>query len=102
MESKAETVRLVELDVRTAWSDLRTAAAVLEAQRQNLAKAEKALTLAEARYKEGATPEVAVLSAQTALTSARSTYFQALRDYSVARARMQHATGEIVQPTIME
>lgn len=99
-ESKAETVRLVELDVRTAWSDLRTATAVLEAQTQNLAKAEKALTLVEARYDTGDAPEVAVLSAQTALTNARTTYVQALRDYSVARARMLHATGEIIQPAV--
>jgi len=101
-ESKAETARLVELEVRTAWSDLRTATAILEAQTQNLAKAAKALTLVEARYKEGDAPEVAVLSAQTALTNARTTYFQALRDYSVARARMLHATGEIIQPAVVK
>ena len=101
-ESKAETARLVELEVRTAWSDLRTATAVLEAQTQNLSKAAKAVTLAEARYKEGDTPEVAVLSAQTALTSARATYVQALRDYSVARARMLHATGQIIQPAVVK
>ena len=87
-EAKAETIRLVELDVRTAWSDLRTAAAMLQAQTQNLAKAARALELVEIRYNTGDAPEVAVLSAQTALTTARSTYFQALRDYSVARARM--------------
>lgn len=101
-ESKAETARLVELEVRTAWSDLRTATAVLEAQTQNLAKAERALALVEARYQTGDSPEVSVLSAQTALTNARTVYFQALRDYSVARTRMLHATGEIIQPAVMK
>jgi outer membrane protein TolC len=35
-----------------------------------------------------------VLSAQTALTEARSTQAQALRDYAVARARLTRAIGQ--------
>jgi len=38
-----------------------------------------------------------VLSAQTALTEARTTYSVALRDLSVARARLDRAMGEGVQ-----
>lgn len=101
-EAKAETVRLVELDVRTAWSDLRTATAVLEAQMQSLAKAERALALVEAQCNTGDAPEVAALNAQTALTNARTIYYQALRDYSVARDRMLHATGEIIEPAVVK
>ena len=94
IEAKAETARQIELQVRSAWSDLRTAIAVLAAQTKNLTKAQRALELVEARYNEGAATQVEVLSSQTALTSARTTYVQALRDHSVARARLLRATGD--------
>ena len=94
IEARAETARQIELQVRAAWSDLRTATAVLAAQTKNLEKAKRALGLVEARYNEGAATQVEVLSAQTALTSARTTYVQALRDHSVARARLLRATGD--------
>jgi outer membrane protein TolC len=96
-EAKAETTRIVELQVRTAWSDLRTARSVLDAQVVNVKKAVRALELADARYKEGAGTQIDVLSAQTALTDARGSYVDALRNYSVARARLLRATGSDLQ-----
>ncbi len=97
-EAKAETMRIVELQVRTAWSDLRTARSVLDAQDINVKKAVRALELAEKRYKEGAGTQIDVLSAQTALTDARGSYVDALRNYSVARAALIRATGADLQP----
>jgi outer membrane protein TolC len=41
-DALAETTRIVELQVRTAWSNLRTARAVLDAQADNVAKGERA------------------------------------------------------------
>jgi outer membrane protein len=99
VEGKAETTRIVELQVRTAWSNLRTARSVLEAQTENVKKAVIALDLSDTRYKEGAGTQIDVLSAQTALTGARGSYVDALRDYSVARASLLRATGEDMQKT---
>lgn len=96
-EAKAETTRIVELQVRTAWSDLRTAQSVLDAQNVNVKKAVRALELAEKRYKEGAGTQIDVLSAQTALTDARGSYVDALRNYSVARTSLLRATGADLQ-----
>jgi outer membrane protein TolC len=96
-EALAETTRVVELQVRTAWSDLRTARSVLEAQGQNVKKAERALELAKERYDAGSAPQIDVLSAQTALTDARGSYVDALRNYSVARTKLLRATGEDLQ-----
>jgi len=96
-EAKAETTRIVELQVRTAWSDLRSARAVLDSLGKNIAKAVRALELVEIRYREGVAAQVEVLSAQTALTDARTTYVQGLRDFSVARSRLLRATGEDLQ-----
>jgi outer membrane protein TolC len=92
-EAKAETARIVELQVRTAWSDLRTARSVLDAQVKNVEKAVRALELAQARYNEGAGTQIDVLNAQTALTEARGLYVDALRNCSVSRAGLMRATG---------
>jgi outer membrane protein len=92
-EAKAETTRIVDLQVRTAWSDLRTAAAVLAAQEENVRKGERSLELSQIRYNEGASTQIDVLDAQAALTDAHGSYVNALRDHSVALARLLRATG---------
>ena len=87
-EAKAETTRVVELQVRSAWSDLRTAQSVLTAQSENIKKAVRALELATSSYKAGAGTQIDVLNTQTALTEARGSYVDALRNHSVARATL--------------
>ena len=52
------------------------------------------MRLANARADAGSGTQLDVLSAQTALTDARTIYSQALRDHSVARARLERAMGE--------
>jgi outer membrane protein TolC len=88
-----EATVIVELHVRTAWSDVRTARAVLDAQADNVAKGERALELAQIRYNEGDGTQIDVLNAQTALTEAHGSFVDALRNYSVARASLLRATG---------
>jgi outer membrane protein len=96
-EAKAETTRTVELQVRSAWSDLRAANSILTAQTENIKKAVRALELATSRYNVGTGTQIDVLNAQTALTDARGSYVDALRNYSVARATLVRATGEGLQ-----
>ena len=96
-EAKAETMRQVDLQVRTAWSDLRTARAVLDAQIDNVRTAQRSLEIAQTRYNEGAGTQVDVLDAQSTFTQARGEYVNALRDHSVARARLVRATGADLQ-----
>jgi outer membrane protein TolC len=57
----------------------------------------RALELANSRYKVGAGTQIDVLNAQTALTDARGSYVDALRNYSVARATLIRATGADLQ-----
>jgi outer membrane protein TolC len=96
-EAKAETTRVVELQVRSAWTDLRTAQSVLTAQAENIKKAVRALELAKSRYGAGTGTQIDVLNAQTALTEARGSYVDALRNYSVSRASLVRATGADLQ-----
>ncbi len=85
--------RRIELDVRTGYSYFIEAKEVLESQKKVQEQAEEALRLANARTEAGTGTQLDVLNAQTALTEARTTQIQALRDYSVARAKLERAMG---------
>lgn len=76
---------------------LRTARAVLDAQSGNVRTAQRSLDLSQIRYNEGAGTQIDVLDAQSALTDAHGQYVDALRDYSVARARLIRAIGADLQ-----
>src|SRR4029078_9360478 len=89
-----DATRRIELEVRTAYSNFIEAKEVLESQLKVIDKAEEALRLAEARNSAGSGTQLDVLSAQTALTDARSTHIQALRDYSAGGARLARAMGD--------
>jgi outer membrane protein TolC len=89
-----DTSRRIELEVRTSHFDFIEAREVLDSQRKAQEQAEEALRLAGVRSQAGTGTQLDVLSAQTALTEARTTQIQALRDYVVARARFARAIGQ--------
>jgi outer membrane protein TolC len=74
-----------------------TGGIALNAQADNVAKAERALELAQIRYNEGDSTQIDVLNAQTALTEAYGSFVDALRNYSVARASLLRETGVDLQ-----
>jgi outer membrane protein TolC len=86
-------VRSIELEVRTDYSNLIEARETLESQKKVQEEAEEALRLATARNNAGTGTQLDVLSAQTALTQARSTQIQSLHDFDAARARLERAMG---------
>ena len=92
-----DNTRRIEQEVRTAYSIFIEATEVLESQKKVHEQAEEALRLASARYEAGAGTQLDVLSAQTALTDARSTQVQALREYAAARGRLERAIGQNVK-----
>jgi outer membrane protein TolC len=93
----ADTRRQVELDVRQAYSDYLQTLELIEAQKKTVEEAEESLRLAEARFRAGTGTQLDVLSAQTALTEARSNEIQALHDYNVAIATLERVTGMTVR-----
>ena len=97
-EELADTTRRIELEVRTAYSNFIEAREVLESQKKVQEQAEESLRLATSRNQAGTGTQLDVLNAQTALTEARTTQIQALRDYSVARAKLERATGANAGP----
>jgi outer membrane protein TolC len=88
-----DAMRRIELEVRTAYSNFIDASETLKSQEKVVEQAEEALRLASIRNKAGTGTQLDVLSAQTALTDARTTQIQALHDYAVARARLERAVG---------
>ncbi len=92
-----DTVRRIEFEVRTAHSNFIEAREVLDSQARVIEQAEEAVRLSVARADAGSGTQLDVLSAQTALTEARTTYSVALHDYSVARARLDRAVGDGVR-----
>lgn len=96
-----DTIRQIELEVRTACSTLIESWEVLESQKKVVEQAEEALRLARARSDAGTGTQLDVLSAQTALTDARTTHIRAQREYAVARTRLERAIGAYV-PEILD
>lgn len=88
-----DATRRIELEVRTAYSIFLEAREVLESQKKVLEQADEALRLANSRYEAGTGTQLDVLDAQTSLTDARTTNVRALREYSVALARLQRAVA---------
>ncbi len=92
-----DTSRRVELEVRTAYSQFVEAREVLQTQEKVIEQALEAVRLAQSRWKEGVGTQLDVLDAQTSLTDARTIQAMALRDYAVARARLERAIGTIFE-----
>jgi len=90
------TSRLIELEVRTAYSSFIEAREVLESSEKVVEQGEEALRLAKSRYEAGTGTQLDVLNAETSLTEARTTKNVALHDYLVARASLERAVGHDV------
>ncbi|MCX8107272.1 MAG: TolC family protein [Verrucomicrobiae bacterium] len=90
-----DLLRKIELEVRTAHSSLIEAWEVLQSQQKVVEQAEEALRLARTRADAGTGTQLDVLSAQTALTQARTTIIKAKHDYAVAKAKLERAIGAV-------
>lgn len=83
----------VRLEVQQAVLALSAAREETEASRSNVRRAERALEIAQVRFRNGLSSQVEVNDAELAVTEARSNYANALYRYSTARARLTAATG---------
>jgi len=97
---KTEDLRAqIELEVRLALEDLRSAAEQVKTADEGLKLSENELTQAERRYRAGASPGLEVTDAQTRLERARSNRITALFGYNIARINAAAATGTIGELT---
>jgi outer membrane protein TolC len=92
-EDYTSELRGVELEVWTAYSKLIEAEEAIQAAQVFVASAEESARLAEGEYKAGTGDIIALIDAQTALTSARDRLVQARFAWYTARAQFEKAIG---------
>ncbi|MBD3867800.1 MAG: TolC family protein [Acidobacteria bacterium] len=85
----------VELEVRTAFHELKAARKRIEQAGMAVGLAGASLVMVEDRYREGLTTLVELMEAETALTSARTREVQARRDLLLADATLKLAIGRL-------
>ena len=89
----ADLERLIDLDVTQAHIQLRDAMALVESTRGTVELGREGLRLAELRFQEGVGTQSETLDAELALTNAETSLVQALRNFAVANASIERATG---------
>lgn len=62
-------------------------------QEKNIAQSEKAVSIAQSRYKNGVGTQFDLLDTQVAMTRTRTNFAQAIYDYLIAKAEWQYAVG---------
>lgn len=65
----------------------------ISAQEKSLEQADKAMKIAQTRYKSGVGTQLEIIDTQAAVTIARTNYAQAIYDYLVAKAEWENAVS---------
>lgn len=85
----------IGLDVWNAYQNLQTETQSVETSRDLVASATQNNDVAIGRYKAGVGNIIDVLTAQSALSSARVRYIQAVFSWNIARASLAYAMGQL-------
>jgi len=94
LKTKMDLEENIELQIKDAVLNIRTAEANIPITRKAVEQGEENLRVSQERYKAQVTTSTEVLDAQRYLTSARVFHFNALFQYHLARANLQRAMGE--------
>ncbi len=83
------------LKIQIQSKELEMAEAVkrVAGQKKNIDEAQKAVQIAQTRFKSGVGTQLELLDAQVAMTRAQTNYAQAIYDYLVAKAEWEYAVG---------
>lgn len=84
----------VRLEVQQALQNLESAGEQVTASASNVRRAERALEIAQTRFRNGLSTQVELNDAELAATRARTNHARALYAFHVARARLRAALGE--------
>jgi outer membrane protein TolC len=100
-ESRAQALRkradsAIQLEVRKAYLDLKSAAQRVEVASVAAAEAQEAHRIIQNRHQAGMTTITELLRSETALASARTRRLAAIYDHRLAAAALEHAAGTLV------
>lgn len=85
--------QLIDFEITQVYLNLKVAKKKIEAAKRQMAQAEEGLRIAQERYREGVGTSVEVMDDETALTQARTSYYNSMHEYRVAMAKLEKATG---------
>jgi len=83
-------------ELTTALLSMENAEEFVQSQRLNLQRATEGLRLADVGYQQGINTQVELIDAQSALTTARVNYYQAIYQHVTAKLAVRRAMGTIV------
>ncbi len=83
----------VKIQLQAAELRMAEAKKRIAGQERNIAQAEKAVSIAQTRYRSGVGTQLELMDSQVAMTRARATHAQALYDFLVAKAEWENTSG---------
>ena len=83
----------IRLEVEEAYDAMIQAKKALELQKETIVQAEEGMRIANLRYESGVGTQLEVLSAQTALTDARTNLARAIYSFRLAKSALRKATS---------
>ncbi len=83
----------LKIQIQSAELKMAEAKKRIAGQEKNIDQAQKAVRIAQTRFKSGVGTQLELLDAQVAMTRAQTNYAQAIYDYLVAKAEWQYAVG---------
>ena len=98
-KEKVRFVRLkaeegLRIQIQSAELRMTEAKKRIEGQEKSLAQAEKAVRIAQTRYRSGVGTQLELLDTQVAMTRAQTNHAQAIYDYLVAKADWYYSIGQ--------
>lgn len=94
---KLEQDRVLAAELEEARASVTAAGAALAAARTAVAASEETRTLRLARHRQGLVPLTELLDAESGLTSARALLLRSALQARLARAELEHASGQPVE-----
>jgi outer membrane protein len=83
----------LSIQIQSAELKMAEAKKRIEGQEKNIAQSEKAVRIAQSRFKNGVGTQFDLLDTQVAMTRTRTNFAQAIYDYLIAKAEWQYAVG---------
>lgn len=87
----------IKSDVETAWTSIETSSFSLKASKKAVELAKESLRLAQVGYEEGVTPQIDLLTAQTALTSTQLDHASSQYNHLMTIVALKVTEGTIVK-----
>jgi outer membrane protein TolC len=84
----------LKIQIQSAELKMAEAEKRISGQGKNIEQAQKAVRIAQTRFKSGVGTQLELLDAQVAMTRAQTNYAQAIYDYLIAKADWQYAVGQ--------